>query len=71
MPDLIRLKLLLFISIKLKVIYTDVYYKDKYLHDFKSLMRKSDIIILGAPHSRYKTIKVPKNKNLIDIWGII
>ncbi len=58
-------------KIKLKVIYTDVYYKDKYWHDFKSLITKSDIIILGAPHNKYKTIKVPKNKNLIDIWGII
>lgn len=57
--------------IKLKVIYTDVYYKDKYWHDFKSLIKKSDIIILGAPHNKYKTIKVQKNKNLIDIWGII
>ena len=57
--------------IKLKVIYTDVYYKDKYCYDLKSLMKKSDIIILGAPHNKYKTIKVPKNKNLIDIWGVI
>ncbi len=58
-------------KIKLKAIYTDVYYKDKYWHDFKSLIRKSDIIILGAHHNKYKSLKLPKNKNLIDIWGII
>ena len=56
---------------KLKVIYTDVYYKDKYCYDFKTLIKKSDIIILGAPHKKYKRVKLPKNKYLIDIWGII
>ncbi len=58
-------------KIKLKVIYTDEYYKDKYCYDLKSLLKKSDIIVLGAPHKKYKKINVPKNKNLIDIWGII
>ena len=56
---------------KLKVIYTDIYYKDKYCYDFKTLIKKSDIIILGALHKKYKRVKLPKNKYLIDIWGII
>ena len=33
------------------------------------LIKKSDIIILGAPHSAYKKLKIPKNKYLIDTWG--
>ena len=33
------------------------------------LINKSDIIVLGAPHSAYKKIKIPKNKYLIDSWG--
>jgi len=57
--------------IKLKVIYTDIYYKDKNCYDLKSLIKKSGIIILGAPHKKYERIKIPKNKNLIDIWGAI
>jgi hypothetical protein len=37
--------------------------------DKKKLIKTSDIIILGAPHSSYKRIKIPKNKYLIDSWG--
>ena len=37
--------------------------------DRKQLIRKSDVIILGVPHSSYKKIKIPKNKYLIDSWG--
>ena len=32
------------------------------------LIKLSDIIILGAPHSSYKKIKIPKNKFLVDSW---
>ena len=35
----------------------------------KELIKKSDIIILGAPHSSYKKLKIPTNKFLIDTWG--
>lgn len=58
-------------QIKLKVIYTDVYYKDKDCLNIKDFIKKSDIIILGAPHNKYKKIKLPNNKHLIDIWGIL
>ena len=37
--------------------------------DKNQLIKKSDIIILGVPHSSYKKIKIPKNKYLIDSWG--
>ena len=36
----------------------------------KYLIKKSDIIIIAAPHKNYKKIKFPKNKIVIDIWGI-
>ena len=35
----------------------------------KKLIKNSDILILGAPHSKYKNIKIPKTKYLIDSWG--
>ena len=34
------------------------------------LIKKSDIIIIGSPHSKYKNLKIPKNKFLIDSWGL-
>jgi UDP-N-acetyl-D-mannosaminuronic acid dehydrogenase len=54
---------------KLKVIYSDIYYNDANCYETKSLIKKSDIIILGAPHKKYKKIKFPTKKTLIDIWG--
>jgi UDP-N-acetyl-D-mannosaminuronic acid dehydrogenase len=53
---------------KFKVIYSDVYYKDERSVNTKYLMKKSDIIIIGAPHKQYKKIIFPKNKYLINIW---
>jgi UDP-N-acetyl-D-mannosaminuronic acid dehydrogenase len=57
---------------KLKVFFSDNFNLTlkKNLNQ-KKLILKSDIIIIGAPHKVYKTIKIPKNKYLIDIWGFI
>jgi UDP-N-acetyl-D-mannosaminuronic acid dehydrogenase len=55
---------------KLKVIFSDHYESSlkKNLNKNK-LILKSDIIIIGAPHTVYKKLRIPKNKHLIDIWG--
>ena len=34
----------------------------------KKLIKKSKIIVLGAPHSPYKKLKLD-NKKIIDVWG--
>ena len=34
------------------------------------LVKKSDIIVLGAPHKVYKKLKMDKKK-LIDVWGFL
>lgn len=57
-------------KLNLNIIYTDVYYKDKLTLNTASFIKKSNIIILGAPHNKYKKIKIPKEKVLIDIWGL-
>tara|TARA_B100000963_G_scaffold357260_1_gene379011 strand:+ start:1577 stop:2740 length:1164 start_codon:yes stop_codon:yes gene_type:complete len=53
----------------LKVNISDEYVKIDKLISKNQLIKKSDIIILGVPHSSYKKIKIPKNKYLIDSWG--
>ncbi|MBL7055954.1 nucleotide sugar dehydrogenase [Candidatus Woesearchaeota archaeon] len=55
---------------------TKVYYSDEYAKnpDFVSkeeLVKKSDVIIVAVPHSVYKEIAVPKNKEVVDLWNII
>jgi hypothetical protein len=49
---------------------SDEYYYSKENTDKKNLIKKSDIIIIGVPHKQYIKIKFPKNKKIIDIWGI-
>ena len=41
----------------------------KNIIDKKKLIKKSEILIIGAPHKSYKDIYIPKNKYLIDTWG--
>ena len=36
----------------------------------KDLIKKSNIIIICAPHKAYKKLKIPSDKILIDIWGL-
>tara|TARA_B100000029_G_scaffold118033_2_gene111211 strand:+ start:244 stop:1413 length:1170 start_codon:yes stop_codon:yes gene_type:complete len=56
-------------SKKLKVFISDEFVNMKNIIKSNELIKKSDIIILGAPHSAYKKLKIPKNKYLIDTWG--
>jgi len=53
----------------LNVSVSDEYVRMNEIIDKNQLIKKSDIIILGVPHSSYKKIKIPKNKYLIDSWG--
>ena len=54
---------------KINVLISDEFVKMENIINKKELIKKSDIIILGAPHSSYKNLKIPKNKFLIDTWG--
>ena len=58
-------------SKKIKTLQSDEFYKSKDNINKKKLIRKSDIIILSAPHKTYKKLKIEKNKTLIDVWGLI
>ena len=37
----------------------------------EKLMKLADIIIIATPHKAYKKMKFPKNKEVIDTWGLI
>ena len=54
-----------------KVFYSDEYAKDPTFISKEKLVLSSDVIIIGVPHSAYKKLKIPKNKEIIDLWGII
>jgi UDP-N-acetyl-D-mannosaminuronic acid dehydrogenase len=56
---------------KIKVLYSDEFAKINKSVSKTRLILESDIIIIGSPHNSYKNIKATKNKDLIDMWGII
>jgi len=70
--DSLAIKLLkLLKSKKIKTLQSDEFYKSSDNINKKKLIKKSDIIILSAPHKAYKKLKISRNKIIIDIWGLI
>jgi len=51
-----------------KVYCSDVYIKEQGFMGPNELIRKSDLVIIGAPHKEYKKLKIPRKK-LVDIWN--
>lgn len=52
-----------------EVFCTDPYVKEPYLVPLESAIELADIVILGAPHSAYKDLRIPATKTAIDIWN--
>ena len=48
---------------------SDQYYENENNISKDDLIKKSDIIVLGAPHKAYKKLKINQNKIVIDVWG--
>jgi len=64
-----KLKKILEIEAK-KVLCSDVYIHEEGFVSAQELIRNSDIVILGAPHKRYKKYKdLISNKILVDVWN--
>jgi|TARA_B100000959_G_C14922339_1_gene600056 UDP-N-acetyl-D-mannosaminuronic acid dehydrogenase len=55
---------------KLKVVFSDEYIKHPEGISKKNLVKFADIIIIATPHKAYNKIKFPKNKKIVDTWGI-
>lgn len=54
-----------------KVLYSDEYVKDPTFISKEQLVKSSQIIIVGVPHSAYRNLKIPKKVKVLDLWGII
>jgi len=62
-----KLKKIIYLEAK-AVLCSDAYIKDESFVDEQTLLKKSDIIIIGAPHQRYSQLNY-KDKVLVDIWN--
>jgi UDP-N-acetyl-D-mannosaminuronic acid dehydrogenase len=63
-----KLKKILEIESK-KVYCSDVYIKEEGLVDENELIKQSDVIIIGAPHKKYRNLDY-KGKILFDVWNM-
>jgi UDP-N-acetyl-D-mannosaminuronic acid dehydrogenase len=69
--DSLAIKLLYLLKEKkLNVLFSDDYASLKKNVNKTQLINRSDIIIIGSPHSVYKKLIIPKNKYLVDIWSL-
>ena len=63
-----KLKRILEIEAK-RVYCTDPYISDPEFVPVEECIRTSDILIVGAPHSHYRSLDIPAEKEIADIWN--
>ena len=53
------------------VFYSDECAKDPTFVDKETLVSKCDVIIVGVPHSAYRSLEIPKDKDVVDLWSTL
>ncbi|HXG58800.1 MAG TPA: UDP binding domain-containing protein, partial [Thermoanaerobaculia bacterium] len=53
-----------------RVLSSDEYILDPRFISAERLVAEADIIVVGAPHRRYRTLEIPPGKVLVDIWNV-
>jgi len=53
-----------------RVLATDPYVHDERLVELECVLDESDILILGAPHERYRELHIG-GKDVVDVWGAL
>ncbi len=52
-----------------QVLCTDPFVPDPTLVPLEEAIENADVVILGAPHTLYRDLKIPQSKTVIDIWN--
>lgn len=52
-----------------QVLCTDVYIENDEFVSAEELTEQSDIIIVGSPHNEYKSLEIPDDVHLVDVWN--
>ncbi len=51
------------------VVCTDPYIDDPLLVTLDEALERADVLVLGAPHSDYRSLVIPDGKPVVDIWN--
>jgi UDP-N-acetyl-D-mannosaminuronic acid dehydrogenase len=52
-----------------RVLCTDPFVPDSTLVPLDQAIEQADVIVLGAPHSVYRDLRIPDGKQVVDVWG--
>jgi UDP-N-acetyl-D-mannosaminuronic acid dehydrogenase len=52
-----------------EVLCADEYVSDPRLVPAEELVERADIVIVGAPHKRYRSLCIPDAKPVVDVWN--
>jgi len=52
------------------VLATDPYVSDDRLLPLDEVLERSEVLILGAPHGQYRSLRVG-SKDVVDVWGVL
>jgi UDP-N-acetyl-D-mannosaminuronic acid dehydrogenase len=53
-----------------EVLCSDVNIEEEGFVSADELIRRSDIVVLGAPHREYRGLTLPAGKTLLDVWNL-
>lgn len=53
------------------VLYSDEFASDPTFISKEQLVERAEVVIVGVPHSAYKSLKIPAGKDVLDVWGVL
>src|SRR5262249_6836247 len=53
-----------------KVSYSDEFVSDPTFVSKEDLLASSDVVIIGVPHTAYRSLQVPPGVEIIDVWNV-
>src|SRR4051794_4228720 len=53
-----------------EVLCTDVHIKNLSFLPLDEVVARSDLLVIGAPHTEYRALRLPEGKPVLDIWNL-
>ena len=53
-----------------EVLYSDEFATDPTFITKEQLVASASVVIVGVPHSAYKSLQIPATAELVDVWGV-
>ena len=54
-----------------QVLYSDEFASDPTFISKEELVKQAEVVIVGVPHSAYKSLAIPAGKDVLDVWGVL